>query len=110
MSQKAIRCCICSKIIWSIESNNPWPARPYSVLGSAENRCCHSCNKEIVSPIRIGMFGLTEEQQNELHQRFVNMSYYELTTLVQESNLPIIEMPEKYPNGDPKGEPTEADL
>ena len=110
MEKKAIRCCLCDKIIWSIESNNPWPAREYSVLGSTENRCCHSCNQNIVAPLRIGLINASEEQVEELHNRFKKMSFYELDSLVVETKLPKIEMPEKYPNGDPKGEPTEDDL
>lgn len=85
---EVIRCCICSKIIKSIESNNPWPVRNYSFIGEKENRCCNSCNNDIVIPLRIGLINGTEEQVQELHRKFIKMGFYELTNLVAECDLP----------------------
>ncbi len=91
---EVVRCCICSKIIKEIESNNPWPVRSYSAIGEKENRCCHTCNNEIVLPIRIGLISASESEVQELHQKFTKMDYYQLSNLVAETALPKIEMPE----------------
>lgn len=88
---EVIRCCICSKMIKAKESNNPWPVRPWSAIGSTENRCCQSCNDNIVTPIRIGTIGVSEEQMKIYHEKFVKMDFYELDTLVVNSGLPRIE-------------------
>ena len=88
---EVVRCCICSKVINVKESNNAWPVREYSFIGEKENRCCHTCNLEIVTPIRIGMICGTETQVQEAHKTLRKMDYYELTNLVAETGLPTIE-------------------
>lgn len=107
MAKEAIRCCICSKIIWSVESNNPWPVREYSSIGSTENRCCHSCNNNIVTPMRIVMMNLTEDQKVNMHEKLKTLSFYDLDNFVRENNLPTVDIPEQP---SPFGEPTEDDL
>lgn len=94
MAKKAIRCCICSKIMWDIESNNPWPVRPYSSIGEDENRCCAECNNTLVLPIRIGLIAASESQVQEIHQKLNKMDFYEISNMVADLGLPQIEIPE----------------
>lgn len=91
MAKKAIRCCICSKIMWDIESNNPWPVRPYSSIGEDENRCCRACNNEIVLPIRLGLIRATSAEVELYHKKLMKMNYYELSDLVVVADLPTID-------------------
>lgn len=76
------RCCICSKIIFVRESNNAWPVRDYSSIGEKENRCCHTCNDEIVVPVRIAMIGATEDQVRTSHENLKKMDFYQLMNLM----------------------------
>ena len=63
--KNVIRCCICGEEIAVQESNNPYPVRDWSAIGSTTNRCCHKCNREFVMPSRI--IGMTAESKSELN-------------------------------------------
>ena len=80
--KNVIRCCICGEEIAVQESNNPYPVRDWSAIGSTTNRCCHKCNREFVMPSRIiRMTAESKSELNTLHNTLKKMSYPELKSV-----------------------------
>lgn len=77
--RKVIKCCICGEEITVRESNNPYPVREWSAIGTDKNRCCHKCNREIVLPSRIlGGQAKNDKEFNNYHHNLKSMPYGEL--------------------------------
>jgi hypothetical protein len=64
-NETMITCCICGKKITPTESNNPYPVRDYSNHGDSVNRCCHTCNREVVIPSRTVLTGAPSEAERD---------------------------------------------
>lgn len=55
-------CCFCGKLC-----ENEWGNNPYPVSKKVEDRCCNSCNKNIVIPERIQLlYGYRNNEKSEL--------------------------------------------
>ena len=77
--RKVIKCCICGEEITVRDSNNPYPVREWSAMGTDKNRCCHKCNREIVTPSRIvGMQAKNDKEFDNYHRNLKSMPYSEL--------------------------------
>lgn len=77
--RKVIKCCICGEEITVRESNNPYPVREWSAIGTDKNRCCHSCNHDIVTPSRIvGNCAKNQDEYDNYHRNLKSMPYSEL--------------------------------
>ncbi len=77
--KKVIRCCICGEEIIVRDGNNPYPVREWSAMGTDKNRCCHKCNREIVTPSRIvGMQAKNDKEFDNYHRNLKSMPYSEL--------------------------------
>lgn len=81
---KEIKCCICGKKIPIVESNNPYPVKKWSALGSDKNRCCHSCNTNFVTPYRIMLCGSTQEEVNWTHNILKSYTYERLVEVTEQ--------------------------
>ena len=51
-STDELTCCICGKKMTRENAHDPYPVRQESWYEENENRCCTSCNDQIVVPIR----------------------------------------------------------
>ena len=60
-------CCICGAKISDELGHNPYPVRAESWYGERENRCCPTCNYQLVVPARL-RFGRSEENHRKLVQ------------------------------------------
>ncbi len=88
---KRIKCCICHKSIFVQDGNNPWPIRPRSEMGTEENRCCHSCDKDIVSPVRRLLIRGSEEWPQQYHEKFMEMDYQQINAWIKEHLWPALD-------------------
>lgn len=70
-------CCICGAEISDETSHDPYPVRPESWYGERENRCCPTCNYQIVVPVRL-RYGRTEAN----YRKLVEMDIDELLDIV----------------------------
>lgn len=70
-------CCICGTRISDELGHNPYPVRPESWYGERKNRCCPTCNYQIVVPARL-RFGRSEAN----HRKLVKLDMDELIGIV----------------------------
>ena len=79
-----IKCCICGKRIPVIESNNPYPVKKWSALGSDKNRCCHSCNSNFVAPYRMMLCEIAKGEVDMFLEMLQSLTYKELVETTEQ--------------------------